>query len=252
MFFAAALVIAVASPSPQDIFRQAQAAWQERVVPAYLSFTIPCDKTDLADECEAGDVAQFVVRTGDGRSFAQSIGPNGAPGRVLMLGGYTFGAGGAPLGFIRRVGTSAPPPNLAPDPLSMHVIATVSAAGPVYAVTLVGEETLEGHQTYHLQLRALFDPQTFPLRDLWVDETTFDVVGLTYNWTFSGGHAGNVHYLFAQFGPQKIWAIVHIDAAVSTQELFHTSVERASGDLTDLSFPATWPDADFIPGAPPG
>lgn len=252
MLVAAALAIAVASPSPQDIFRQAQAAWQKRVVPAYLSFTIPCDKTDLADECQAGDIAQFVVRTSDGRSFAQSVAQNGTPGRVLMLGGYTFGAGGAPLGFIRRVGTAAPPPNLEPDPLSIQVIATVSASGPVYAVTLAGEETLEGHLTYHLQLRALFDPETFPLRDLWVDEATFDVVGLTYNWTFSGGHAGNVHYLFAQVGPQKIWAIVHIDAQVSRKELFHTSADQASGDLRDLSFPATWPDIDFMPAAPPG
>jgi hypothetical protein len=252
VFAAAALAIAVASPSPQEIFKQAQAAWQQRVVPAYLSFTIPCDETDLADECTAGDVAQFVVRTRDGRSFAQSIGRNAMPGRVLMLGGYTFGAGGAPLGFIRRVGTGPTPPNLAPDPLSIRVIATVSASGPTYAVTLVGTETLEGHRTYHLQLRALFDPKIFPLRELWIDEATFDIVGLTYDWTFSGGHAGSVHYLFAQVGPQKIWAIVHIDAQISRNELFRTRVDQASGDLRDLSFPADWPAVDFIPAAPAG
>jgi len=218
-------------------------------VPPYQSFTLPCSSTLLANACSADTQVQFIVRLSDGRTFAQTIDANGRPGAVLLRGGYIVGPAGAPFGFYRRApvpgATAAPsPPNLAEDPIAP--IATVTAVDRAYALTLAGTENIGTRACYHLRLRPLRDPQSYPLRDLWVDTSTYDVVQLTYVWPYNNTTA-DVTYDFAPVGPQAIWAIVHIQAQAVSHGLFTTHVERVSEDLQDITFPPTEPDADFIP-----
>lgn len=252
------------APSPDAILQRAQDAWQRRAVPAYESFTLPCADTDLDAECAVGDGARFTMRMADGRTYAVSV-PSAAPAssspglngavetdtrpRVLLQGGFIFGPGGAPLGFYRRVrsSTTPTPRNLAPDPLLL-TIATVTAKARTYDVRLVGEDVIDGHECYHLALRTDLDHDTFPLSDLWVDEASFEIRALTYDWNFDDGHRGDVHYVFAQVGPQALWAIVHIDAQVAAvHELFRTRIDRAADDLLDIEFPTTAPATYFTP-----
>ncbi len=192
---------------------------------------------------------QFIVRLSDGRTFAQTIDANGKPGTVLLRGGYIVGPAGAPFGFYRRApvpgATLAPsPPNLADDPIAP--IATATAVDRAYAITLAGTEPVGTRICYHLRLRPLRDPQSYPLRDLWVDTTTYDVVQLTYAWPYNDTTA-DITYDFAPVGPQAIWAIVHIEAQAVSRGLFTTHVERVSEDLQNITFPASEPDADFNP-----
>lgn len=135
-------------------------------------------------------------------------------------------------------------PNLAEDPII--TIATVTAVDRAYAITLTGTERIGTHTCYHLRLRPLRDPQSYPLRDLWVDTTTYDVVRLTYVWPYNDITA-DVTYDFAPVGPQAIWAIVHIEGQAVSHGLFTTHVERVSEDLQNIDFPASEPDADFVP-----
>jgi hypothetical protein len=232
-----------------SIFTRAQAVWNERFVPPYESFTLPCASTFLAGRCSGNQTVQFIVRLSDGRSYAQTVDSNGHATAVLLRGGYVYGPAGAPFGFYRRrplPGASPPPapPNLAIDPIA--TIATVSAIDRAYDITLAGIETIDAHRSYHLRLRPLRDAQNYPLRDLWVDTTTYDVVRLTYAQQFNTNVA-IVTYDFAQVGPQRVWSIVHIDATATIHDFLVTHTDHVSEDLHDIEFPDGEPDEYFIP-----
>jgi hypothetical protein len=187
----------------------------------------------------------------DGRTFAEAFSPTAGTLKVLMHGGYITGPVGTPLGFYRALPNDgslppASPPNLAPDPL--QTIASVTANGHVYDIQLSGPENIDGHICYHLTLRPEIDPNRYPLRQLWIDEKTFEVVQLIYERPYDEKHArARVLYRFASVGPQHIWTIVHVEAQSELHELFSSKTESVSSDLSDLSFPATAPDWYFRP-----
>jgi hypothetical protein len=241
--------VAANAPDPVAIFTRAQAAWNARALPPYESFTLPCDATFLAKSCTTGTLVQFIVRLRDGRTFAQTLTPDGRPAIVLVRGGYAFGPAGAPLGFYRRApvaGATAPPtpPNLAADPI--ETIAVVRAVDRAYAISYVETSTIGTRTVYHLRLRPIRDPQQYPLRELWIDTTSYDVVRLTYVWPYNATTA-SITYDFAPAGSQGIWSIVHIDAQATSHGLFTAHTEHVSEDLHDITFPANVPDEDFEP-----
>jgi hypothetical protein len=245
----AALVLTlaqVAGPaSPSEIFSAAQKAWHARVVPPYISFQIDCALTFLDASCPRNANVHFVVRTKDGSSFAELVSTATGASHTLLTGGHITGPLATPLGFYRAVGDAdfAAPPNLAPDPLP--VIATVTSAAHIYDVTLAGEETVDGRPTYHLVLRPVTAPDRYPLRDLWVEESSAQIVQLTYDRPFDAAHTrAIVWYRFAPVGPQQIWTIVHIEARATTRP------DRVSDDLSDITFPASAPSWYFDSGEP--
>jgi hypothetical protein len=246
------LAAQIAPPSPEEIFRQAQRAWQARIVPAYESFRIDCANTFLAAQCSPHARVEFVVRTSDGRSYAHTIPTQGAPPMVLLRGGYITGPAETPLGFYRFLGNDAgapapsPPPNLAPDPLL--TIATVTAATHAYAIALAGEESVDGRLCYHLLLRPTIHPDRYPLRALWVEESSYQVVQLTYERPYDSEHArAMVRYRFAPIGPERIWTIVHIEADAYAGAHSTGSTDHVADDLSDIAFPAAVPDWYFEP-----
>jgi hypothetical protein len=252
---ALALVVAQTSapPSPAEIFRRAQRAWLARAVPPYESFQVACERTFLAPRCDAGEVVAFTVRANDGRTYAQTVPSHGATPKILLRGGYITGPASTPLGFYRVLpnGSSpvpSPPPNLAPDPL--QTIATVTASAHVYEIQLAGEENVEGRACYHLTLHPLLAPDRYPLRELWVDKTSFEVVQLTYERPYDEKHTrALVRYRFAPVGPQRVWAIVHIEAEAAIHELFSTRIDRVADDLSEITFPSSAPAWYFEPNS---
>ena len=240
---------------PTAIFLRAQQIWAARAAPPYESFRIRCEQTFLAPRCTAGEVVAFTVRMSDGRTFAQTLPANGGAPTVLLRGGYIAGPAGTPLGFYRVLpnagaAPASPPPNLAPDPL--QTIATVTANSHAYDIALVGEESVEGWRCYHLRMRPRLDPDRYPLRDLWVDEATFQLVQLTYERPYDERHARvSVVYRFAPVGAEQIWTIVHIEAAATIHGFLSSMTERVSDDLTGIGFPAGEPDSYFQPDASP-
>jgi hypothetical protein len=235
-----------------EIFLRAQQAWQTRTVPPYESFRIPCVQTFLAQRC-SGEIIEFTVRMRDGRTFAQTVPSAGRTATVLMQGGYITGPVGTPLGFYRALpddgSASTPaPPNLAPDPL--QTIATVTANGHAYDVELSNAETIDGRLCYHLTLHPQIAPERYPLRELWVEENTFAIVQLVYERPYDEKRAqARVTYRLAPVGPDRFWAIVHIEAQATVRELFSTKTEQVSNDLEGLSFPPSAPDWYFQPDA---
>jgi hypothetical protein len=230
------------------IFLQAQQAWIARVVPPYESFHIACDQTFLTSRCGAGDTVAFTVRSSDGRTFAQTLPANGDGGKVLLRGAFITGPAGTPLGFFRvlpngSLPTTAPP-NLAPDPL--QTIATVTAHSHAYDIALAGEESVGERKCYHLVLHPRTGADRYPLRDLWVEESTFEVVQLTYARPYDERDTwASVRYRFAPIGPNHVWTIVHIEADAVVHGFLSSRIEKVSDDLTDISFPGSAPESYF-------
>jgi hypothetical protein len=242
---------ATPSPSPAEIFGRAQRAWLARTIPPYESFTVACENTFLAAHCATGDRVEFTVRASDGRTYAQTLPAGAAAPKVLLRGGYITGPADTPLGFYRALpnGQSpppSPPPNFAPDPL--ETIATVTTSARVYDIRLTGVESIDGRTCYHLALRPLLAPDRYPLRELWVDASSFEVVQLTYERPYDAEHTrASVRYRFAPIGSSRVWAIVHIEADAAIHQLFSTKTERVADDLSEISFPSSVPDWYFEP-----
>lgn len=97
------------------------------------------------------------------------------------------------------------PPPAPPDALPQ--IAHLIVARRIYTISLIGEESVEGHQCYHLTLRPLHDPGRYRLRDLWIDERSgatwrlqealnfVDGPGTTVAWTVSFANEDGVQYI---------------------------------------------------------
>ena len=112
-------------------------------------------------------------------------------------------------------------------------------------VTLAGQETIDGRLTYHLVLRPVTAPDRYPLRDLWVEESSAQIVQLTYDRPYDAEHTrALVRYRFAPVGPGQIWTIVHIEARATTKN------DSVADDLSDITFPATAPSWYFDSGQP--
>jgi hypothetical protein len=244
MILALAAAVALATPvplTPDDIATRAQQAWEARAEPPYLEFEIPCAQTFLQQQCEANAMATFIVRTSDGRTFARTTGNV----RAMMYGGFITGPASTPLGFFRRIdkdgdasplATPAPPPNFAPDPFGLRPIASVVSSDHAYTISLDGIETLDGTSVYHLLLRPNYDPLGHPLRELWVDAKTFQVLQLVYaRGVDDAGPDGTVLYRFAQVGPKGYWAIVHIEAILPVKR--GAPPVHLASDLTGIAFP---------------
>jgi hypothetical protein len=264
MFAAFVLAASTAALSADEIFSRAQRAWEARLVPAYVSFDLPCDQTFLASHCPPKATAHFVVRMSDGRTYARTI-PDAEPsgrilGYTLMQGGYIVGPASTPFGFYRRISadnvpssiaTPAPlPPNFAPDPLAPKLIAAVTVADRSYDVELASEERVGAHWCYHLKLRPLFAPEQHPLRDLWVDTASFEVIELAYARRASSDSAeGLVYYRFEPVGDNRLWTIVHIEAELPVAG---KRPARPSSDLSTIAFPTDAPDWYFDASLPMG
>lgn len=245
-----------------QIFQFAVSQWQTHLVPTFVSFQVPCIQTFLDYRCHSNDDVQFVTRMGDGRTSAYAISPGGLAPQRIAQGELITGPGGAPLGFYRHLGsltvipyqygddTDTGPTDILPE----KTIASVLSIGHYYNITVAGKEEAGGRWCYHLLLKAVDNPDRFPLKELWVDTATFDIIGLTYNWKFGEyEHRGTVHYRFAEIYPTNTWTITHIDARVVTHRLFSGKprVESTSGDLSNVSFPVNEPSGDFVPAPDP-
>jgi hypothetical protein len=249
-----AALLALASPSPApalspyDIVARSQSAWEARAVPPFLSFEIPCEATFLSAQCQPKAIVNFIVRMSDGRTYAQTA---EEPKVRMMCGGFIYGPASTPLAFFRRIrannvpsamSTPAPatPENFAADPFGPRAIASVVVTDRAYTITLAGIEGLDGRSVYHMRLVPNYVPDDHPLRDLWIDTATFEVIRLNYARHAEDGAAnGTVQYRFAQIGPDRIWAITYIDAMLPLKGT--ARVVNPHSELANIEFPRDQP-----------
>jgi hypothetical protein len=125
--------------------------------------------------------------------------------------------------------------------------AAVNATQP-YIISYVGEESVDGHQCYHLTLQPRADPGRYRLRDLWVDEQSaaswrlrialnfIDGPGTTTPWTVDFDNIGGVQYIARESAEHALQyeGQVYQEAAVSFE-----AIQSVDGFSTFDSFNST-------------
>jgi hypothetical protein len=99
-------------------------------------------------------------------------------------------------------------PTPAPSPTPpIPEIASVVAFRRDYTIALVGTQTIDGHDCYHLQLQPNHDPGKFRLRQAWIDERSYatwelvealnfkDGPGTTVPWTIHFANVDGAQYV---------------------------------------------------------
>ncbi len=130
---------------------------------------------------------------------AQSGGPQGP--HIL---GFPELAVSYGFGLVPRETVEAAPE---PTGTGLRTIGTVRAVTRTYDVRLAGEENVDGSACWHLTLRPLGNPGTYRVRELWVDEDSYETRKLVTDgnftrketgsglWTISYVQSGNTWYL---------------------------------------------------------
>jgi hypothetical protein len=141
-----------------------------------------------------------------------------------------------------------PEPAATPAPAASEpaVIGHVETVARDYDATLAGVESLDGVPVYHLHMTPRFDPEHHPIRELYVDETTYQPRRIVINFEAAIGPARTrptVVVDYAETG--DVWLVSHATVEAVLRFLF--LAYGGSGDyrLSDASFPASEPDWMF-------
>jgi hypothetical protein len=234
---AQALPVATPSPSPDQIFVRAFQRMESYAVPAYV---ISIDSWLVrAAAKEYVYRWRFATRSSDGMMNSTRY---PVDGNALPTSAYVSPEILGPFAWALRPALEAQhqqQPAAAPDVPNLKVIASVVTYRPDYAIDLVRVESVFGHPSYHLRLRPYGDPLKHNLRDLWVDEQTFDLWRAHFF-----GKCGPCN------GPNDITVTFQAAAGawIVTDEAF---VSRCSATRTDVCrFDLTTDDVAFISGMP--
>jgi hypothetical protein len=164
---------AQSSTEPFDIIDRAIVRWQARPRPTALSYTVDFTGSHNDKSYRRLFRVEYEVATHATRvTELRAEGPAPAfiqPEKQRFVPTETFG-------FVSRdEAPAAVPP--APNVTSLPVIAAVRAVRRYpYDVSLLGVEQTGEQHAYHLGLKPRQKPDAYPLRELWIDTTTYDVV----------------------------------------------------------------------------
>lgn len=219
--------------TPLQIFFRAEDAWEARALPAYVAFDTVITHSEAGGAITRGN-EHVILRTFDHWCATVEI-DQGLSEPKTSRGPNCLGPAYSPLGFNI---SSVYPGSGQPDPFAasaLPVIASVRAAH--YDVTLAGEEIIGAVPVYHLRLRPLDAPAQYPLRALWIDRASFQVLKLTYAEN-PGGWSAAIDYSFKPYTARGVWWISEIDAMWQPAP---NSKERAFSStlmLQNVTFPS--------------
>jgi hypothetical protein len=203
------------SPSPdvraEEIFARTRAAFAARAYPSTMKYGIRI--SGLRNGSWVGRTYDAFEEWPDGSVFARSISEEEAanPYKPPVVAKSFFENFGAPLpqsggpqgphilGFPELAVSYdfglKPRTTLEPAPettgTGLRTIGTVRAESRTYDVRLVGEESVDGNPCWHLALRPLGNPGTYRVRDLWVDEQSYQTRKLVTDGNFTRKETGS-------------------------------------------------------------
>jgi hypothetical protein len=234
------------SPDPYAIFANARIYWERQHYPAYVAYTVAVDVLEAGTHKvehydSTYDATRGIVHVDPVSDYERAHPPSGRGVNLLFgiqFAGIKLGRPEAPIDFMGvpqlapnysfgiatfvpaskmtsaelvqqiRAQFRDPAPSPTPDATSsLHEIATVTAFKRNYKITLVGIETVDGVDAYHLQLKPLQDPHRYRLRDVWIDTQTYatqklasdgnfvDGPGPGAPWTVTFVNVGDAHYI---------------------------------------------------------
>jgi hypothetical protein len=123
-------------------------------------------------------------------------------------------------------------------------IASVRARARTYAVTFVGDETVDGIATAHLALRPYERPDKHVLRDLWIDRATAGVVRLRGDVS-AKAHLVRVIFDASYDETATTQTLRRLSGYAKAQVLFVKIGADVGYHQEHFAFPATLPDWYF-------
>ena len=138
-------------------------------------------------------------------------------------------------------------PSATATPNGLEEIATVYAHNRDYTITLVGNDTIDGHACYHLSLTPTRDPGHFRIRQAWIDQRTYATWQLQDALNFASGPGTNVSWTVhftqidgAQYvreedalAPMKAGGEIYTSASVRFENLVSANGSALHGELID-------------------
>ena len=235
-----------AGPDAREIFSQARTVWRARSVPRYIRYrTVTQTRMSRKITVERDEV---LLRTRDRVAFVRAFqgGESGGSGEVTiktmrLVPNSTFGlapnAGGeeeSPFG--------QPAPQTTSPPQIGHVVATTK---PLYDVSLVGTESVDGHPCWHLALQPAAGRHG-PLRNVWVDLDSFDIRKLDGVVDVKAGPFHRLVPFDAEFAENNgYWLISHAHIAGGVRVAFLRYTGEGEMVFSNYAFPANAPDFCF-------
>jgi len=208
------MIVPAPSPSPdlraEDIFARTRAAFAARTYPPTMKYGIRI--SGFRNGGWSGRTYDAFERWPERTVFARSISEEEAanPYKPPMYAKSfldNFGvpgpqSGGAQgphiLGFPELAVTYAfgltPRTTFAAEPEAtggLRTIAGVRAVSRTYDVRLAGEDSVDGNACWHLTLRPLGNPGTYRVRELWVDEQSYQTRKLVTDGNFTRKETGS-------------------------------------------------------------
>lgn len=203
----------------EAIFERARAAFAARTYPSTIKYRIRI--SGLRGELWAGRTYDAFERWPEARVYARSISEEeaadpvkpppfcffglGAPKRAGLelpgLLGFPKLAVTYAFGLARTPTASGPSEN---DP-AFKTIASVRAVARTYDVRLVGEDDVDGSRCFHLALAPLGNPGTYRVRDLWVDEASYQTRRLVTDGNFTGRETGAGRWIVSYVQLRDAW-----------------------------------------------
>jgi hypothetical protein len=232
------------TPNASELFAHARAQWRARVVPRYIRYTTTMrTRVNRKIVLERDEV---ILRTRDRQALVRVFRSDRSArnGEVKitsprLVPDSTFGlaahAAEDPSPFAAASAAPAPP-------VIGHVVAT---SRPMYDVSLVGSELVDGHPCWHLALRPAAG-MSGPLRDVWIDREGGDIRKLGgVTDVRRGPFRREVPFeaTFADYG--GAWLIARAQAAGGVHIAFLRYTAEGQLDFSNYAFPADVPDYCF-------
>jgi hypothetical protein len=227
-----AAALAAPSPDPYDIFARARAYWLTQTYPTRLDYDVAVSVTEgghdrierysesfdavndvmTVDPVSDYEHAHPTVPTGInvgilGLKIGKPLPPADWLGVPRLAPNYSFGmAPFVPAPTPTPFNSAAlvdqirnefhdPNPRVTPSPApapGLSEIVRVVARNRDYVITLLGTDSIDGHDCYHLSLQPQREPGKYRIRQAWIDESTFATWQLVNAMNFTGGPVNRV------------------------------------------------------------
>jgi hypothetical protein len=127
---------------------------------------------------------------------------------------------------------------LAPAATNLPVIAAVHATVRYpYNVSFVGFESVENRPAYHLQLDPRRAPDAYPLREIWIDASTYDVLQVVAQQFERLGPIAIPYRVSARYAEQgPYWLITHAEAGATIRAGLFSYASNADADFEDFQY----------------
>jgi hypothetical protein len=240
------------TPSADELFALARKAAIARIahLPPYVSYKLDAQfarkgKTTVSHYL-------FVVRTSDGKEFAQPLKdspadrvdttPSVEDGAKIFSPFTVFDL--RPRAPGERVSQFEAQSSPSPEPAATGttVIGHVASVTHVYDVTLVGREQLNGVDVWHLHTHANFDERHHPIVDVYMRVTDDEPIRIAIHLDAGVGPIGThptIVFDYRDF--DGTWMASAVSTDITMRMLFFSFGGSFSGKLFDVTFPQSEP-----------